>query len=670
MDGSYDETLRPARSSIIVLVLGIAITLSSFFSLEVNRWLLAALHVIAFGGLFFALRLTSARRGLDLLDFAIMVFLLGGVASVFVSGSRYETLTQWNWIVLYALAFWLARRTAWSTGRLRFLEWSGFLTIVLFAAIGLAMWVQTPTRLTGLLLNANAAGPFLLVGIPLGLTLLAANLGWRRGLAAAGTTLMLFAFLLTASYTAWVAAGIAAVLAGIVFRRSLLTVRVGGAVAATVVGAIMLVLFVPRLLASPGTGGAAYPVISAAHVESSFSQRLEFNRVAIEEFLHRPILGVGLGQYQSVYPRYAATINEQPRYAHNYFLQMFAETGVVGGLALAFVVGFILWRAWQVIRRKDPGGRPLVGFSFAVIALVLAAAVDFSWQFPAVALTFWILAGVLTGRQSAVSSQLSAVETEANHELAPPKAGQANSRTRPARGGASQRARTFFLTILAIIFLVRGLTLAYSQMEFDKAQIAQPKGDFGAAVAAYDRGVRFDPDPVALRERAWLQLLVDLPKKNFERTERAVVDLLRGNGGDYFSHHVVGRIRFVQDRYDEAEREYRRALELDPHFHPDFAYDLGFLYLKQGRLDEARRMAAGMLGQYVTATFSSNPRLETQLAGLEYLLGEVAFAEGSYANAVEHFSAALARDANFVPASTRLGDAQRRVDAMPSQSVE
>lgn len=629
--------LKLRQHAVLGFLVG-TVLVSSFFSLEVNRWLLAALSVLIFGAFFFSIRTTADRLHVDLLDLSLFVFLMVGILSSWFSGSLYESVTQWNWLLLYALVFWIARRLASAGQSIRVLQWSVFSTIVLFAAIAIRMWLANPaTRLGGLLQNPNAAGPFLLVGAIIGVSLIASMTGRRRGFAAAGTTLIALAFLLTSSYTAWAAAAVTGLIAAIMFRRKLLRTRAAWVAAGGIAAVVLLGFLMPALLKKQSNASPTFPIIPVAHVESSFNQRLEFNRVAIEEFLSHPAFGVGLSQYQSVYPRYAATIVEQPRYTHNYYLQTLAEVGLFGALAFGIFLFFLVRRTWQVLRGKpDSGHVSLNGLALAVIASALASAVDFSWQFPAVFLAFWVLSGALMsdvrfGRPITLHIHPAVVRVS--------------------------------LTVLALAFLVRGVTLVYSQMEFDRAVIAIPRGEFDRAVSAYDQGVRFDPDPAALRERAWLQLLLELPSKRFDRTEVAIRELLRWNSGDYFAHHIVGRIRFVQDRYPEAEAAYRRALALDPKFHPDFAYDLGFLSLKQDRLPEARTVAVDMLGRYTSVRTSSNPKLATQLASLEYLLGEIAFREGKFFQAAVHFRDALDRDPNFLPAQQRLQDAESRVDA-------
>jgi O-antigen ligase len=64
--------------------------------------------------------------------------------------------------------------------------------------------------------------------------------------------------------------------------------------------------------------------------------------------------GVGLGCYEPAYPVFAL-INWPIAlgHAHNIYLNLLAETGLLGTIAYLFLWGAVLWRTWRVIRRAD-----------------------------------------------------------------------------------------------------------------------------------------------------------------------------------------------------------------------------------------------------------------------------------------------------------------------------
>jgi len=69
-------------------------------------------------------------------------------------------------------------------------------------------------------------------------------------------------------------------------------------------------------------------------------------------FQTHPILGVGIGSYPTAYPRY------HPRgwyaaleHAHNYYINIAAEAGIIGLAAYLLLAGSALWYSCATMRR-------------------------------------------------------------------------------------------------------------------------------------------------------------------------------------------------------------------------------------------------------------------------------------------------------------------------------
>ena len=84
-------------------------------------------------------------------------------------------------------------------------------------------------------------------------------------------------------------------------------------------------------------------------------------------------LGVGFGNYGVVYANYDL-INwpDALGHAHNYYLNLLAETGVVGLLAYLLLWAAILWRTLSVLRRAD---WPVRGIALGLLAIWTAVTV-------------------------------------------------------------------------------------------------------------------------------------------------------------------------------------------------------------------------------------------------------------------------------------------------------
>ncbi len=91
------------------------------------------------------------------------------------------------------------------------------------------------------------------------------------------------------------------------------------------------------------------------------SGRFDLYQKAFGMIRERPLVGHGVGSFYLSSPRYAKTDNyfaPIPNFAHNVFLQIAAEQGVVVAVLFAGLIGWTLWRgvrAWQAT-----GGRQAV----------------------------------------------------------------------------------------------------------------------------------------------------------------------------------------------------------------------------------------------------------------------------------------------------------------------
>jgi len=80
-------------------------------------------------------------------------------------------------------------------------------------------------------------------------------------------------------------------------------------------------------------------------------ERLAHWQAAWGMFSDRPWLGVGIGNYEPVYPAYSLPGWTEPLgHAHNYYLNIAAEAGLIGLAAYLVLWGAAFWQAWKVVR--------------------------------------------------------------------------------------------------------------------------------------------------------------------------------------------------------------------------------------------------------------------------------------------------------------------------------
>jgi O-antigen ligase len=126
-----------------------------------------------------------------------------------------------------------------------------------------------------------------------------------------------------------------------------------------------------------------------------------------------PILGVGIGAYQTAHPIYSRLDRSLiVGYAHNDYLQVLADCGIVGGaIALWFLV--VVWRAIaSSIKAHDALLRwQALGASAGIFALLVHSLFDFNLQIPANALLFLLLLAIVSSIGAGVA------ETDADEKV-------------------------------------------------------------------------------------------------------------------------------------------------------------------------------------------------------------------------------------------------------------
>ncbi|MDB4678624.1 O-antigen ligase family protein, partial [bacterium] len=218
-----------------------------------------------------------------------------------------------------------------------------------------------------------------------------------------------------------------------------LGLRVGAAVAA----AMLIFVLLP-------SGGAEMGSDIDRRLEqtvsnsASWDSRVESWRDSVPMIMDFPVLGVGLSSWGVAFPQYDESFffGSQARRAHNDYIQLFAETGLVGGLMLVFACMVVARRFLRVLRTRSDSAYVLqLAIGAGLLALLIHEFVDFDLQMPGIAITAVLLLGI--GLRGGWRTETGADQTS-------------------TRGASARPLPTSFLTVsvlLAGVFLV----LVFSQ---------------------------------------------------------------------------------------------------------------------------------------------------------------------------------------------------------------
>ncbi len=626
------------REGIVIGTLCLLLAFSTLIIGDWNPWLIAILFVLTFFLVFVLIRSLEDEYIFPFIRHPAVIilalFLLALLAISFFSKNLYISFHQWLISLGYACVF----ASGGMLGKYKKLTQPLVLILVSIGSLVAASsviisLVRGELRSGGLLGNPNVLGGYLIIILPLALWSFATRKGGARKVFAVFLSVIILSLLFSFSYTAWVSGLIVGLIALAFIRPHISRKRV--LVILCTFLALCLLLIGARLVITKSITKAFSlgTTISSENVRTSFTQRLAFNQINIRMFADYPFTGSGLGTFQKLYPRYATSLIEQPRYSHNYYLGLLAEGG---GLAAALFLVFLVIVIRQFVKflltkKGTPEYWLGISLAFGTLAGMAHAAFDFALYFPSVALIFWLVAGLAAGM------------THAEREFTP---------------GRGYRVVRGVVVLLAFILFLRALQLfiggAYSQA----ATSADSRNDSLLAAQQYEAAFAYDPNPDYLLRAGARELSID----NSEALLSAQHDLngaMRISPEDYSLLQLQGRVYTAENKLDEAIGAFSRALSYDPILHPDIIYDLASVYHKQGKEARALELVGTALEKYRGVTYSANSNLQRQLARLALLSGQIYLGEGKKGLAKKQFQLSLQFDGTFTDAQQALDGVER-----------
>lgn len=218
--------------------------------------------------------------------------------------------------------------------------------------------------------------------------LFAADLRWPKRLALlGGWGLMVFALLFSLTRGVWLAYVVVIVLLGVA----------KGGKALLAVGASAVLLVVALFGAGLGVRERAGQVFTLKD-NLGRSQIWQANLDMIKD---RPLFGWGYGNYKkfraSYYQRYPAA--DTTAHAHNNFLQIWVDGGLIGLGAFLYLFWVILKAGWQAYRLLPATAEPLrslaLGGTLSVLGFLLGGLTQYNFGDAEVAIVLWATTGVV-----------------------------------------------------------------------------------------------------------------------------------------------------------------------------------------------------------------------------------------------------------------------------------
>lgn len=384
-----------------VLVFLALVPLSSLFS-NPSAVLFVSVFVTAIA---YFIKLIRGKRVIHfgLLDVTIaafsVIYLIGGIISAGKADSLRASVLCFVLMMAYFLTVNLIRTKEWVnrciTTVLVFAVLSGSVGLLQMltgsfdpAWLDMSLFSGISVRITATFDNPNVYATYLLLVTPFAL----AGLLRKGRLSKKLPSLLCLAFLLlclvqTWSRGAWLGALISAVLFFLVYSRRTLPYLLAGGVA--------LPLFSGFL---PNNVVLRFTSIAGAS-DSSAAYRISAWRGVLRMLRENWLGGIGIGEtaFSSMYPIYSYAGVAGIQHAHNLYLQILSETGVVGLFLLVLVIVFFVQNCFEYIYLTRNEGETVIAVAglTAIAAVLIMGLTDHIWYNYRVFAMFWAVIGLV-----------------------------------------------------------------------------------------------------------------------------------------------------------------------------------------------------------------------------------------------------------------------------------
>jgi O-antigen ligase/Tfp pilus assembly protein PilF len=306
--------------------------------------------------------------------------------------------------------------------------------------------------------------------------------------------------------------------------------------------------------------------------------RLHMYRNTVNMVKDNFLVGVGFGNFKYVYPRYRdreewslSGLNTRVEQAHNEYLQIFSEVGVIGFLAFLWILGAIGSMGWEVIRGRALSPRGIMGLALmtGIIGALVQSFFDFNLQNPASGVAFWVMVGFL--------------ELVYRSEVKP----LGRPDPAPFRFASSSKKLRMAMATGILIGLTAGiyysLRPAIGDYYMKQGRIFGEMKDLESALYSFEKASHYSPYNFDIQFH--LGQTCDLAK-NYERAVGYYKRALSLHPYFIEARNNLGAVFIRLGMIDEAIEEFKEAIELNP-FYPGLHNNLGYLYGKRNQFRQA-----------------------------------------------------------------------------------
>ncbi len=284
-----------------------------------------------------------------------------------------------------------------------------------------------------------------------------------------------------------------------------------------------------------------------------------------------PVLGVGLGNWEFVYPLYdrgeMISPKVNPFRPHNDLLWIWSETGTPGLLAFLSLPAMLMLILWRLYRRNLSPEHHQTAFAcgISVMAILGAGFFDFPWDQVPPYLFFWLSLAIVGWLYNDLPSS-----------------------------PASRQKPVITWGLLGLLVLSLGISahIAAFDYYYIRAYRAFLTKDHTTLAREADRAVQFgafDHQIFIMQGDGHLHL------EHFEKAEQSYLNCLKYHPNFANAYSALGHLHYTwgkkqlssaQTHFQQAHKAYEKALQINPKHYIAY-YNLGLNFEAQNQIDKA-----------------------------------------------------------------------------------
>lgn len=352
--------------------------------------------------------------------------------------------------------------------------------------------------------------------------------------------------------------------------------------------------------------------------DPSINTRLLIWKTTFEMIKDKPLLGSGIGTFKMNYLNYQAEfLRKNPGYikysgkageAHNEYLQMWAELGIIG-LGLFILIFYFFYKTIFNFFKSNKNIKDktiTLGLVMGITSFLIHSLFTFPLHVPALGMTFFTLVGLTVIYTRKINLP------------------QTDSDNRPKELKLKNKGIKIVLTILVLISMIWVINLVavkpyIAEIKYFNGMRYNVDNNYREALPYFEYAVLLDKYNGrilhALGTTYYNLGILDKAEEILQKTKKYIIDvntfynlgLVYSQTGEYQeaekefknavyldtkhfkTYHNLGLLYFSQEDYDSAIEQWNKILEIEPNFPNKYVVlnNLGIVYQKKQMPDKA-----------------------------------------------------------------------------------